>query len=99
MDPKTSDLLAAAKAVVEAWDGSFMRNVPGPRIEDLRAAVACHRFSLDCPECGEDVFVRQANEFTDGEEETCSGCGSRVMVTCDSETPATAVLREEDGDG
>ena len=51
-------------------------------------------FSLDCPECGEEVFEREDNAFTDGEEATCSACKARVMVSCDSETEPYAVVRE-----
>ena len=51
---------------------------------------------LDCPECGEDVFVREVNAFMDGEEEVCSECGSRLMVSCDSESEPYVVMFEEE---
>ena len=54
-------------------------------------------FWLDCDDCSERVFVRIEDAFADGEEEYCTACGALVMVTCDSETPATAVVVEHGG--
>lgn len=49
-------------------------------------------YSLDCPDCSCSVFVREVNEFTDGEDEHCPECGSLVMVSADSESLGVMVV-------
>jgi hypothetical protein len=41
--------------------------------------------SLNCPCCGEDVFVREESWFGEDEQERCSDCGCLVIVRVDGE--------------
>lgn len=40
-------------------------------------------FALNCPECGEDVFVRGIPEWFEDEAERCTDCGIMCMVRID----------------
>jgi hypothetical protein len=41
-------------------------------------------FGLECDACGESVFRRDADRYSDGEEDYCPGCGARVVVNIDN---------------
>lgn len=41
------------------------------------------KYSLECEECGEDVFCRATDAYGDGEECECPGCGSHCVIAVD----------------
>lgn len=52
--------------------------------------------ALDCPECGEDTFVRDDPEWGEDETEPCSDCGASLIVRIDDSDPEMSPLAYAD---
>lgn len=54
--------------------------------------------SLECDNCGEDVFTRDTDAYAEGEECVCPTCLEVCIVAIDdAEEPATAYCDSEGG--
>ncbi len=54
------------------------------------------KFHLHCPNCGDAVFERNENWYTEGDIETCQECGMICAVFVNAEGGAYAVDTKED---
>lgn len=45
-------------------------------------------YHFDCIGCGNELYVRDVNSFTDGETESCSECGMLHMISADVDDAA-----------
>ena len=72
------------------------RKSPRVRVDATREPTDL--FFMETPCCGVWVFVRDVDEFEDGERERCPDCGDLMMVSCDAETDATIIAADDPPD-
>lgn len=54
--------------------------------------------ALNCPVCGDDVFVQPKPVWYDGANETCQGCGTILTIKVDDDDEDDAIAYPSAGD-